>query len=174
MAEIKVKDLPIQPAPQLTDYAITDNAGGTLTEKTTWQTIKNLFGSPPPSNVFVGGEFTRSAGAGSNNQNIIIASQPTKQPRAIWIISGQFGGGGGAFSNGFCSSTPVPVPPPSFFQSCSNTNNNYDNSNIIRVIVGANGYTGTITGIGNGVFIISFTQLGAGLNIGARYLVEMA
>ena len=44
MAEIKVKDLPIQPAPQLTDYAITDNAAGTLTEKTTWQAIKDLIG----------------------------------------------------------------------------------------------------------------------------------
>lgn len=44
MADIKIKDLPIQAAPTLTDFAVTDNTAGTATEKTTWQKILDLFG----------------------------------------------------------------------------------------------------------------------------------
>lgn len=42
---IKVKDLPIQAAPALTDYAVTNKAAGTATEKTLWSSIKTMFGN---------------------------------------------------------------------------------------------------------------------------------
>jgi len=55
MADIKVADLPVQNTPLLTDFAITDKAAGTATEKTTWQKIKDLFGITLPWTETQGG-----------------------------------------------------------------------------------------------------------------------
>jgi hypothetical protein len=40
---MKVKDLPITITPDLNDFAISDLASGLITQKTTWQKIKDLF-----------------------------------------------------------------------------------------------------------------------------------
>ena len=170
MAEIKVKDLPIQNAPLLTDFAITDKALGTDTEKTTWQNIKDLFGSG--ASVKVGGVLTRDAGQGSGNQVIAIPSQPAKSVKAVWIIAGEIGIDD-VHSNGFCSPTAEAVPPPSFFQANTNTDNGYDADNCVHVSQMGNGFTGAISGLGVGAFIIDWVQVGLGKNIEVTYMVEM-
>ena len=42
MPETIVKDLSINNVPQLTDFAVMDLENGTITQKTTWQKIKEL------------------------------------------------------------------------------------------------------------------------------------
>jgi hypothetical protein len=44
-----VKDLPITNIPALTDYTINDLANGTITQKTTWQKVKDLFFGVSPA-----------------------------------------------------------------------------------------------------------------------------
>lgn len=177
MAEIKVKDLPIQAAPQLTDFAITDNAAGTLTEKTTWQAIKDLIVPPPPppstAPIKDAIRVLRNAGAGTAPQFIFFPSNPGKVVKAVWIVGGQQGGGGSMWSNGFCSGKAEAVPPPSFIQACSNNTTSYGRVNVVNLTQGANGFTGTITALGTGGFFISWTQLGMGINIEITVMVEM-